>query len=240
VRSSYTFKDYSTAFTGLRVVAFLIIVLPLDAGPALLLLAPVLLPITRSKGIDDMHFSMVMIVSVTLGLMSPPADLPVFWPWCISRSCRMDCRICLGASDDTYSLCRVVMLISVTTAKRPMNRNATTTLGGIAYVVLAGACFATLDTTTQYVALSVPVLMALWARYLIQALLSTAFLLPLHGRALFRTAQPRLQLLRGLLLISITALVFFSLRFMPVGELTAIVMATPMVVTVLLVLVFKQ
>ena len=121
-----------------------------------------------------------------------------------------------------------------------MKRNAATALGGIAYVVLAGACFATLDTTTQYVALSVPALMALWARYVTQALLSTAILLPLHGRALFRTAQPRLQLLRGLLLISTTTLAFFSLRFMPVGELTAIVMATPMVVTLLLVTVFKQ
>lgn len=92
----------------------------------------------------------------------------------------------------------------------------------------------------QYVALGVPALMVQCARYVIQALLSTAILLPLHGRALLRTAQPRLQLLRGLLLICTTTMAFFSLRFMPVGELTAIVMATPMVVTVLLVTVFEQ
>jgi TRAP-type C4-dicarboxylate transport system permease large subunit len=44
----------------------------------LLLLAPVLLPITRSMGIDDIHFSMVMIVSVTLGLISPPVGICLF------------------------------------------------------------------------------------------------------------------------------------------------------------------
>lgn len=106
--------------------------------------------------------------------------------------------------------------------------------------MLAGACFATLDTTTKYIALSVPALMALWVRYLLQALLSTAILFPLHGRVLFRTAQPKLQLLRGLLLITTTTLAFFALRFMPVGELTAIVMVTPLVVTVLVVTVFKE
>ena len=79
--------------------------------------------------------------------------------------------------------------------------------------MLAGACFATLDTTTKYIALSVPALMALWVRYLLQALLSTAILFPLHGRVLFRTAQPKLQLLRGLLLITTTTLAFFALRF---------------------------
>lgn len=60
------------------VVAFLIIGLALDAGPALLLLAPVLLPVSRQMGIDDIHFSMVMIVSCTMGLISPPVGICLF------------------------------------------------------------------------------------------------------------------------------------------------------------------
>jgi tripartite ATP-independent transporter DctM subunit len=72
------FKEYPNTFLLVCVVAFLIIGLALDAGPALLLLAPVLLPITRSMGIDDIHFSMVMIVSVTLGLISPPVGICLF------------------------------------------------------------------------------------------------------------------------------------------------------------------
>ena len=72
------FKNYPNTFLLVCVVAFLVIGLALDAGPALLLLAPVLLPITRSMGIDDIHFSMVMIVSVTLGLISPPVGICLF------------------------------------------------------------------------------------------------------------------------------------------------------------------
>jgi tripartite ATP-independent transporter DctM subunit len=72
------FKEHPKTFLLVCVVAFLVIGLALDSGPALLLLAPVLLPITRSMGIDDMHFSMVMIVSVTLGLISPPVGICLF------------------------------------------------------------------------------------------------------------------------------------------------------------------
>jgi tripartite ATP-independent transporter DctM subunit len=72
------FKGHPTLFLLVCVVALLIIGLALDAGPALLLLAPVLLPLTRSMGIDDVHFSMVMIVSVTLGLISPPVGICLF------------------------------------------------------------------------------------------------------------------------------------------------------------------
>lgn len=72
------FKEYPTLFLLSCVVAFLIIGLALDAGPALLLLAPILLPISRQMGIDDIHFSMVMIVSTTLGLISPPVGVCLF------------------------------------------------------------------------------------------------------------------------------------------------------------------
>ena len=72
------FKDKPTLFLIACVIAFLIIGLALDAGPALLLLAPVLLPLSRQMGIDDIHFSMVMIVSCTMGLISPPVGICLF------------------------------------------------------------------------------------------------------------------------------------------------------------------
>jgi TRAP-type transport system large permease protein len=72
------FKGRPYLFLIACVIAFLIIGLALDAGPALLLLAPVLLPLSRSMGIDDIHFSMVMIVSTTMGLISPPVGICLF------------------------------------------------------------------------------------------------------------------------------------------------------------------
>lgn len=106
-------------------------------------------------------------------------------------------------------------------------------LAGIALSVAAVACFATLDTTTKYITMTVPVLMALWFRYVLQAVLTTAVMLPLYGRELLRTAHPKYQLLRGVLLLLTSLLAFLSLKYMPVGEFTAIVMITPLAITVL-------
>lgn len=114
-----------------------------------------------------------------------------------------------------------------------------TALAGISCVVAAGLCFAVLDSVTKIVVATVPVLMALWARYMIQALFTTAALAPRHGRSLLHTRHPFMQLARGVLLMSTTLLAYLSLRYMPVGEFTAIVMVTPLTVTVLSVLMFK-
>ena len=107
------------------------------------------------------------------------------------------------------------------------------TLSGIALLVAAVACFAVLDTTTKQISLSVPVLMALWFRYAFQAVATTVVMLPQRGWSLFKTAHPRFQCLRGVLLLSISVLAFFSLKHMPVGEFTAIIMITPLVMTLL-------
>lgn len=104
---------------------------------------------------------------------------------------------------------------------------------GIALLVAAVACFAVLDTTTKLITMSVPVLMALWFRFAFQAIVTTVVVLPKRGWALFRTAHPKFQCLRGVLLLSTSILAFFSLKYMPVGEFTAIVMITPLVMTLL-------
>ena len=72
---------------------------------------------------------------------------------------------------------------------------------GIALLVAAVACFAVLDTTTKFISTTVPVLMALWFRYAFQAIATTVAVLPSRGWSLLRTAHPRYQLLRGLLLL---------------------------------------
>ncbi|MDB5939301.1 MAG: protein of unknown function transrane [Polaromonas sp.] len=107
------------------------------------------------------------------------------------------------------------------------------TLAGIALLVAAVCCFAILDTTTKVVSLGVPVLMALWFRYAFQAIATTAAMLPSRGWSLLRTAHPKFQCLRGVLLVVSSSLAFFSLQHMPVGEFTAIVMITPLVMTLL-------
>ena len=113
-----------------------------------------------------------------------------------------------------------------------MNRRGTV-LGGVTMAVAAVACFAALDTTTKYVSASVPLLMALWFRYAFQAVATTAVVLPLRGLSALRTLHPKFQALRGVLLLASSLFAFASLKYMPVGEFTAIVMVAPLAITVL-------
>ena len=104
---------------------------------------------------------------------------------------------------------------------------------GICLLLVAVLCFAALDTTSKRVTTEVPLLMAVWARYFFQALLTTGVVLPIKGLDVFRTKNPRQQITRGVMLVSVTGLAFTSLQFMPVGEFTAIVMTAPLLVTLL-------
>jgi drug/metabolite transporter (DMT)-like permease len=111
---------------------------------------------------------------------------------------------------------------------------------GIAFLVLATAFFAVLDTSVKYVGAFVPVLMAVWFRYVFHAIVVTAVMLPLRGRSLLQTDHPRFQVLRGALLLTVSAMSFVALQYMPVGEFTAIVMITPLVVTLLAALFLRE
>ena len=111
---------------------------------------------------------------------------------------------------------------------------------GIGFLILATACFAVLDTSVKYVGAFVPVLMAVWFRYVFHAVVVTAVMLPVRGSSLARTDHPRFQLLRGALLLTVSALSFVALQYMPVGEFTAIVMITPLVVTLLAALFLRE
>jgi TRAP-type transport system large permease protein len=50
----------------------------LDAGPAILILGPVLAPIFVEMGVHPVHFALVMCVNLTIGLATPPMGLVLF------------------------------------------------------------------------------------------------------------------------------------------------------------------
>ena len=50
----------------------------LDAGPAILIFAPILAPPLVAMGIDPLHFGIVMSINVTIGLITPPMGLVLF------------------------------------------------------------------------------------------------------------------------------------------------------------------
>jgi drug/metabolite transporter (DMT)-like permease len=113
-------------------------------------------------------------------------------------------------------------------------------LAGIGLVILAVACFATLDTATKLSTAGVPILMGVWFRYAFQAVATTVVLLPKHGTALLRTQHPKYQLLRGALLLTSSVLAFVSLRYMPLAEFTSVVLIAPLVITLLAATTLKE
>lgn len=107
------------------------------------------------------------------------------------------------------------------------------TLKGVLLLVMATACLAFMDTFTKKVVLVAPFVTVIWVRYLIQASMTTLFILPVAGRTVLLTSRPWVLVVRGVLLMMTTLLAMLSLKFLPVGEFAAIVMTTPLLVTLL-------
>ncbi len=59
-------------FMAVSVVAFIILGSVLEGIPAIVLFGPLLFPIARQLGINDVHYAMVVVLSMGLGLFAPP------------------------------------------------------------------------------------------------------------------------------------------------------------------------
>jgi tripartite ATP-independent transporter DctM subunit len=60
------------AYLAVTIVVFLILGCLLEGLPAVLLLAPIMFPIAKKLGIHDIHYAMVVVCSMNIGLMMPP------------------------------------------------------------------------------------------------------------------------------------------------------------------------
>ena len=65
-------------FIALTIVVFVVLGSVLEGVPALVLLAPLLFPIARTMGINDVHYSMVVILAMGVGLFAPPFGVGFF------------------------------------------------------------------------------------------------------------------------------------------------------------------
>jgi TRAP-type C4-dicarboxylate transport system permease large subunit len=50
----------------------------LDSTVAILILAPILVPVITDLGIDPVHFGVVMVLNLMLGLLTPPFGVVLF------------------------------------------------------------------------------------------------------------------------------------------------------------------
>jgi tripartite ATP-independent transporter DctM subunit len=60
------------AFMAVTIAVFVVLGCLLEGLPAVLLLAPIMFPIAKTLGINDVHYSMVIVCAMNVGLMMPP------------------------------------------------------------------------------------------------------------------------------------------------------------------------
>lgn len=66
------------AVLAVLVVIFLLLGMVMDTGPAIIILAPVLLPTVEALSIDPVHFGVVLVCCLSIGLATPPFGLDLF------------------------------------------------------------------------------------------------------------------------------------------------------------------
>lgn len=110
---------------------------------------------------------------------------------------------------------------------------------GVLLIITMTVCFASMDTLVRLLGGTLPVLLLLTVRYAVQAGVMALWLASSRGHSL-RTAHPRFQMLRGVLLLITSAMLFFGVQHMPVPEFTAINMLTPVLVTLLATWIFHE
>ena len=60
------------------VVVFLILGMVMDTGPAIVIMAPILLPAVMAMGVNPVHFGVIMVCCLSIGLATPPFGLDLF------------------------------------------------------------------------------------------------------------------------------------------------------------------
>ena len=75
----------AVTFMAVSVVAFIILGSVLEGIPAIVLLGPLLFPIARQVGIHEVHYAMVVTLSMGIGLFSPPFGVGYYAACAISR-----------------------------------------------------------------------------------------------------------------------------------------------------------
>lgn len=72
-------------FLAVSVVAFVVLGSVLEGIPAVVLFGPLLFPIARQLGVHEVHYSMVVVLSMGLGLFAPPMGVGYYTACAIGR-----------------------------------------------------------------------------------------------------------------------------------------------------------
>ena len=115
----------------------------------------------------------------------------------------------------------------------PADTEAGASIRGILLMVFAVSLFACLDSTAKWLSASMPSIQITWLRYATHVLVLSVALRVWRDLSPFRTKRPWMQFLRGMTLLGSTFFNFWALRYLQLAEASAIMFASPLLVTAL-------
>ena len=103
-------------------------------------------------------------------------------------------------------------------------------LTGIGLVSLCYLLFSLLDGSAKWLVGSMPVIMVVWLRFVIHAVVGGAVLFPLRGILLIRTRHLRWHMLRALMFMAMTGINFWALQYLQLTVTASIFFSVPIMI----------
>lgn len=111
---------------------------------------------------------------------------------------------------------------------------------GIAFFSLATLMFASLDGVAKWLVLSLPVVQVVWVRFFLHTVITGAVLVPQLGLCLFKTKHPKWQIMRGLMLATMTGTNFWALQYLQLAQTGSVQFSVPILIALISVIGFGE
>jgi len=106
-------------------------------------------------------------------------------------------------------------------------------LVGIGIVSVTYMLFTLLDGSAKWLVGGMPVIMVVWLRFVMHALIGGAVLLPLRGIALLKTRYWRWHALRALMFVAMTGINFWALQYLQLTTTSSISFTVPIIIALI-------
>ena len=103
----------------------------------------------------------------------------------------------------------------------------------IFYNLLAWCILPVMDGIAKYLSSDIPVLQIVWARYFFTVVITLTFMLSFFRKQLLWTSKPKLQIIRGLILVVANILFFYSISIISLSKALTLAFVAPLIVTAL-------
>jgi len=104
---------------------------------------------------------------------------------------------------------------------------------GISYMLVGTVLFASNDALGKWLTADYPIIQIAWFRSVMGLLLVGLFVVGTGNLTRLKTAKPAWHLVRGILGTILTLLIYYTIKYIPIAEFTAIVFSTPLFLAML-------